>query len=93
MEQPKGLEDSQFPSYVCRLHKSLYGLKQAPRAWYDKLKSYLLSIDIQISTSDLSLFFRYSNGSLLLILVYVDDILVTGDSSDHILQVISHLNS
>lgn len=44
------------------------------------------------STSDVSLFYRHVEGSLLLILVYVDDILITGDSSSQILEVIRILN-
>uniref|UniRef100_A0A803NLS4 Reverse transcriptase Ty1/copia-type domain-containing protein n=1 Tax=Cannabis sativa TaxID=3483 RepID=A0A803NLS4_CANSA len=43
MYQPKGFEDSEKPDFVCKLHKSLYGLRQSPRAWFDKLKTTLLS--------------------------------------------------
>ena len=41
IEQPKGLEDPNFPNHVYRLKKSLYGLKQAPKAWYERLTTYL----------------------------------------------------
>lgn len=34
MRQPKGFVDPNYPSHVCRLHRSLYGLRQAPRAWH-----------------------------------------------------------
>ena len=40
-EQPKGLQDPQFPHHVLRLKKVLYGLKQALGAWYDRLTHYL----------------------------------------------------
>lgn len=43
MKQPKGCDDQCQPNHVCRLHKALYGLKQAPRAWFNKLKSYLVT--------------------------------------------------
>jgi hypothetical protein len=35
VEQPPGLEDSEYPNHVYKLSKVLYGLKQAPRAWYE----------------------------------------------------------
>lgn len=93
MVQPQGFEDSEFPDYVCKLHKSLYGLKQTPRAWYDKLKTAVMGLGFTRSDSDFSLFFRNVDGVLLLILVYVDDILITGDSSEQVLQVIKALHS
>lgn len=93
MVQPKGFEDPKFPSYVCKLHKSIYGLKQAPRAWYEKLKSALLTLGFKRSASDCSLFFRNVKGVLTLILVYVDDILLTGDSTEQVLQVIQSLHT
>lgn len=93
MIQPPGFEDPLYPTHVCKLNKALYGLKQAPRAWYDKLKSYLLELQFKRSDSDVSLFYRNQNGSMLLLLVYVDDILITGDSNVQILEVITNLNS
>lgn len=93
MVQPKGFEDPQFPSYVCKLHKSIYGLKQAPCVWYDKLRLYLLSLGFKRSTSDFSLFYKNSGDHILLLLVYVDDILVTGDSPVAIKEVIQQLDS
>ena len=57
MHQPPGFIDPHFPHHMCSLNKTLHGLKQAPRAWYDKLKTSLLSRGFQSSKSDTSLFF------------------------------------
>lgn len=79
MSQPVGFADSSHPDYVCKLHKSLYGLK--------------LGLGFQRSESDFSLFHKNSDGALLLLLVYVDDILVIGDSKSAVLDVIEILNT
>ncbi|KAM2731468.1 hypothetical protein EV2_035124 [Malus domestica] len=77
MQQPPGFVDPLHPTSVCKLRKSLYGLKQAPRAWFDKLFQALHSLGFTQSSSDASLFVL--NGpQLVIVLVYVDDILVTG---------------
>ena len=60
MQQPPGYVDSQFPSHVCKLHKSLYGLKQAPRAWFDRFTSQLLHLGFVASLADPSLFIYLS---------------------------------
>ncbi|KAM6588273.1 hypothetical protein CsatA_010878 [Cannabis sativa] len=93
MQQPKGFEDSEHPTHVCKLQKALYGLKQAPRAWYEKLKAALLSWGFINSVSDNSLFISNTNGNLLLLLVYVDDILITGHNPHAIQQVITNLDN
>ncbi|MCH87664.1 retrovirus-related Pol polyprotein from transposon TNT 1-94 [Trifolium medium] len=91
MHQPAGFENDD-KSLVCKLHKSLYGLKQAPRAWYDKLTQTLLTFGFMKSKCDPSLLVHSHNGTVTYVLIYVDDILITG-SAPHIIQdLINKLN-
>ena len=91
MSQPPGFTDSDRPSHVCKLRKAIYGLKQALRAWYSELKSYLLSAGFRNSLSDTSLFILKAGRDLVYVLVYVDDILVTGSNNILIQRVIDAL--
>ena len=93
MAQPPGFVDPTLPSYVCRLHKSLYGLKQAPRAWYNRLSEFLISIGFQASKVDTSLFILSFGGAMIYLLVYVDDILLTGSDSTLLQRLITLLSS
>lgn len=93
MQQPPGYVDSAFPTHVCKLHKSLYGLKQAPRAWFERFTSHLLAIGFCASVADPSLFVFRRNGVVLYLLLYVDDIILTGNSSFAITDLISQLAS
>ncbi|KAH9778852.1 hypothetical protein KPL71_007491 [Citrus sinensis] len=92
MEQPEGFKVKGKENYVCRLKKALYGLKQAPRAWYEKLKAALLSWGYKNSVSDTSLFHWRDNKEVIYVLVYVDDILITGSSQDLVNDLIKKLN-
>jgi histone deacetylase 1/2 len=92
MQQPAGFEAAD-KSLVCKLHKSLYGLKQAPRAWYDKLTQALLQMGFVKSRCDPFLLVQSQKGYCTYVLIYVDDILVTGSSPNLIQDVISKLNS
>ena len=87
MMQPKGYEDNAHPDFVCRLRKALYGLKQAPRAWSDKIGQYLVTIGFQISNSDFSLYVKRTNRGIVLVVIYVDDLIITGDSDVDINEV------
>lgn len=80
MAQPPGFEDPSKPAHVCRLSKAIYGLKQSPRAWFHALSSALLAQGFKASCYDPSLFILASNGATLIVLIYVDDIIVTGSS-------------
>ena len=92
MQQPPGFVDPNAPNYVCRLHKSLYGLKQAPRAWYNKLRTFLIQYGFYGAKSDTSLFIKTSSSSILYLLVYVDDIILTGSSIVLIQQMVQALH-
>lgn len=63
---------------VCCLKRSLYGLEQASRQWNLELSTFLINLGYDQSTNDYSLFVRNKKGSLTALLVYVDDILLTG---------------
>jgi hypothetical protein len=93
MEQPQGFVDPTFPHHVCKLHKALYGLKQAPRAWYTRLSLTLLEIGFSSSQVDPSLFLFHSNASHVFLLVYVDDIIVTGNNMETIQTIITKLQA
>jgi hypothetical protein len=80
MEQPPGMADSQHPEYVCKLQKALYGLKQAPCAWFDRFSTFLLEYGFICSLVDPSLFILHSEHGLLVLLLYVDDMLLTGST-------------
>ena len=91
MCQPPGFIDSDRPTHVCKLRKAIYGLKQAPRAWYSELYRYLISSGFQKSLADTSLFVYRQGRDFVYLLVYVDDILVTGTSPHLIQSVIQNL--
>jgi hypothetical protein len=92
MMQPTGYVASNQPQHVCKLQKSIYGLKQAPRAWFESFTTQLLSLGFQASSADSSLF-TYKAGSVIaFLLLYVDDIVLTGNNSSFITQLIHALS-
>ncbi|KAI3514490.1 hypothetical protein L1887_12931 [Cichorium endivia] len=92
MEQPPGFVDSQFPNYVCKLSKALYGLKQAPRAWFHRLSSFLLAYGFKCSRADTSLFVFSQQSVTMYLLVYVDDLILTGNNETLITAFTNRLN-
>jgi Reverse transcriptase (RNA-dependent DNA polymerase) len=64
---------------VCLLKKAIYGLKQSPRAWYGKLSTALIQFGFKHSATDSSMFIKRSCNRLVVVLVYVDDLVITGN--------------
>jgi hypothetical protein len=79
IEQPQGFEVEDTKSHVCRLKKGLYGLKQGPRAWYGRINSFLTSLGFTKSKADSNLYFKIMNNELVILLLYVDDLFLTGE--------------
>jgi hypothetical protein len=78
IEQPLGFEVHGRESHVCRLKKALYGLKQAPRAWYSRIDAYLQQLGFEKSEVDPNLYFIVVGEDPLILLLYVDDLFITG---------------
>ena len=81
MEGPPGLQERD-PGTVCKLKKALYGLKQSPWAWFGKFSKAMKSMGYTQSRGDHTLFFKHSSGKVTTLLVYVDDIVVTGSDME-----------
>jgi hypothetical protein len=78
--------------HVCRLRRALYGLKQAPRAWFERFISVITAVGFSYNEHDSALFVHVSPKGRTLLLLYVDDMLITGDKSEHISHVKQHLS-
>ena len=91
MDQPPSFVDSAAPTHVCLLKCALYGLKQAPRAWFDRFSSSLIDFGFFCSSADSSLFIYKCESHILILLVYVDDIILTGSSDSLLVQFVSQL--
>jgi hypothetical protein len=79
IEQPQGFEVEDRKSHVCRLNKALYGLKQTLRAWYGHIDSFLMSLGFTKSKADSNLYFKVMNNEPIILLLYVDDLFLTGE--------------
>ncbi|KAJ9563183.1 hypothetical protein OSB04_008343 [Centaurea solstitialis] len=91
MTPPPGVS---LPSgHVCRLRKALYGLKQAPRAWFEKFSNTVLSLGFSASNYDSGLFTRTTAAGSILLLLYVDDMIITGSDSTGIASLKQSLSS
>ena len=92
MKLPPGLSVN-HPGQACRLKKSLYGLRQAPRCWFSKLSSALTKYAFIQSRSDYSLFTLKRNKMQLNVLVYVDDLVISGNDHASIVQFKAYLSN
>ncbi|WZZ03311.1 hypothetical protein YC2023_089232 [Brassica napus] len=93
MHPPPGLEHLVKRGNVLRLKKAIYGLKQSPRAWYNKLSTTLNGRGFKKSELDHTLFTLTTPSGMIALLVYVDDIIITGSDKEGIIATKEFLKS
>ncbi|XP_020979247.1 uncharacterized protein LOC107642837 [Arachis ipaensis] len=91
MTLPPGISFS-HPNQCCKLLKSLYDLRQSSRMWYEKLSKLLISCGYQQTLSNYSLFVKFIGAEVSVLLVYVNDIVLTGNSISEMATIKSILN-
>jgi len=79
MTIPQGVSGYQ-PSQCCKLKRSLYGLKQASHQWFAKLSSLLQHYGFTKAHADHNLFTKVTCHTITVLLIYVDDIVLVGNS-------------
>ena len=85
MQPPLGLfVDS---NKMCHLRHALYGLKQAPRAWFAKFSSIISRLSYMASHYDSVLFLRHTDKDTILLLLYMDDTIITSDDLSSIQEL------
>ena len=85
MDIPAGLETTSNFNKVCRLRKSLYGLKQSPRAWFERFTKVVKGYGFVQCQSDHTMFVKhFPEGKMAIIIIYVDDIILTGNHEEKI---------
>lgn len=85
--------ESKFLNHVCKLKKSLYGLKQTPRAWFGKIGEFLEHNGYSMTMADASLFVKKIGDKVAVVLVYVDDQIITGNLDEQIVQLKENLST
>lgn len=90
--QPPGFAIARQEHKVCQLHKPLYGLKQAPHSWYEKIHTHLIAFGFECSPIESTLYVRKHGADLTIVVLYVDDMLLTGSSEEDVFLLKADLN-
>ncbi|RYA73307.1 hypothetical protein DD595_25120, partial [Enterobacter cloacae complex sp. 4DZ3-17B2] len=91
--QPRGFVIKGQEDKVCRCKKALYGLKQSPRAWYEKADTHLVKRGFRNSPTESTLYVKREDDVFLIVVLYVDDLLITGPNERHIAEFKADLNA
>jgi hypothetical protein len=84
VQRPPGFVVDGQDRKVLRLHKALYGLRQAPRVWNSKLYTVLNELMFLRCKSEHDLYTRMMKKMRLVVRVYVDDLIIMGESEKEV---------
>ena len=97
---PKSFPEDLFPGYkagtIARLKRNLYGSKSAPKLWYNCLYAFIIELGFKSVAGHPCLFIRMTvvDGATIIIVIgiFVDDLLVAGNSVSEITKVREQMN-
>ena len=87
MDLPPGFNGDDKGDKVCRLKRSLNGLKLSARAWFDRFTKAIHKQGYHQAQADHTLFQKHKNGKITVLIVYVDDIILTTDDKEEMEKV------
>jgi hypothetical protein len=87
MDVPPGYTVNDDTAMVCKLQRALYELKQSPRAWFGRFSVVMKKYGYKPSNSDHTLFLKHRLGKVIALIIYVDDMIITGDDIEEISQL------
>lgn len=90
MDLPPGFNNNKEGS-VCRLKKALYGLKQSPKAWFDRFSKTVQQLGYKQAHTDHTLLHHRVKDKIAILIVYVDDIIITGNNLEEMERIKKHL--
>jgi F0F1-type ATP synthase gamma subunit len=68
---------------LCKLKKAQYEMKQSLRAWFERFSRAMQRIGYNQSQADHTMFTKHSSqGKVTPLIVYVDDIVLTGNDNE-----------
>ena len=87
MDIPPGYSITSGTNEVCKLQRALYGLKLSPRAWFGRFSLAMKKYGLTQSNSNHTLFLKKQRGKTTTLIIYVDDMIITGDDKEEISQL------
>ncbi|GJZ33289.1 retrotransposon protein, putative, ty1-copia subclass [Tanacetum coccineum] len=91
MEQPKGFVNPKYPNRVCKLKHSIYGLKLASRQWNKRFDDEIKKFGFSQNADKPCVYLKASGSNVTFLILYVDDILIMGNSIPMLQDVKSYL--
>jgi transposase InsO family protein len=87
MDVPPGYQTPDTVGKVCKLKKALYGLKQSPRAWFGRFSQAMKRYGYNQSDSDHTMFYKKRPDKISILIIYVDDMIITGNDKEGIKEL------
>ena len=87
MELPPGYTTFTETKVVCKLQRVLYGLKQSLRVWFGQFSLAMRKYGFKQSNSDHTLFIKHKVGKITVLIVYVDDMIITRNDEEEIIRL------